>query len=100
MNPARSQVQGLRCHPSLAAIGEPVDLAIVGTGAAQVESVIAEGIAAGIGAFVVFSSGFAETGGAGRVLQQRLRALARSAGVADPSAQLPGAGQQRHRSNT
>lgn len=82
VNPARSQVQGLRCHPSLAAIGEPVDLAIVGTGAAQVESVIAEGIAAGIGAFVVFSSGFAETGGAGRVLQQRLRALAQSAGVA------------------
>lgn len=82
VNPARSQVQGLRCHPSLAAIGEPVDLAIVGTGADQVEGVITEGIAAGIGAFVVFSSGFAETGDAGRVLQQRLRALARSAGVA------------------
>jgi acyl-CoA synthetase (NDP forming) len=82
VNPGRSEVQGQRCYPSLAAIGQPVDLAIVGTPAAQVEGVIAEGIVAGIRAFVVFSSGFAETGDAGRALQQRLRALAREAGVA------------------
>lgn len=81
VNPGRSEVQGLRCYASLAEIGKPVDLAIVGTGAAQVEGVIAEGIAAGIRAFVVFSSGFAETGEAGRVLQQRLRTLAHASGV-------------------
>lgn len=81
VNPAREQVQGLRAHPSLAAIGEPVDLAIIGTAAAQVESVVAEGIAAGVRAFVIFSSGFAELDDAGRVLQQRLAALARASGT-------------------
>lgn len=82
VNPARTEVQGLRSYPSLAAIGAPVDLAIVGTPAAQVESVVREGIAAGVKAFVVFSSGFAETGAEGRQLQQRLSELARRHGVA------------------
>ncbi len=82
VNPSRDEVQGLRSYPSLAAIGQPVDLAIVGTPAAQVEAVIAEGIAAGVKAFVVFSSGFAETGDGGRALQQRLGAVAREHGVA------------------
>lgn len=82
VNPSRSEVQGQRSYPSLSAIGEPVDLAIIGTGAEQVESVIAEGIAAGVKAFVVFSSGFAETGDEGRALQRRLSVLARANSVA------------------
>lgn len=82
VNPSRTEVQGLQSYPSLGAIGEPVDLAIIGTGAAQVESVIAEGIAAGVKAFVVFSSGFAETGDEGRALQRRLTALAHKNSVA------------------
>lgn len=82
VNPRRQEVQGLRCYPSMGAIGRPVDLAIVGTAADQVEAVIREGIAAGVKAFVVFSSGFAELDEAGRALQQRLSALAREHGVA------------------
>lgn len=82
VNPARSEVQGLPAYPSLSAIGQPVDLAIVGTAAEQVEPVIREGIAVGVKAFVVFSSGFAEIGDEGRVLQERLRALSREHGVA------------------
>lgn len=82
VNPARTEVQGLRAYPSLAAIGKPVDLAIVGTPAHQVEAVVREGIAAGMRAFVVFSSGFAEAGEEGRVLQLRLAQLAREHGVA------------------
>jgi acyl-CoA synthetase (NDP forming) len=82
VNPARSQVQGLRAYPSLSAIGKPVDLAIVGTAADQVETVIREGISVGVKAFVVFSSGFAEIGDEGRLLQERLRALSREHGVA------------------
>lgn len=77
VNPKREQVQGLKSYPSLAAIGQPVDLVIVGTPAAQVESVIREGIAAGAGAFVVFSSGFSELSETGAALQARLGALAR-----------------------
>lgn len=82
VNPARNEVQGLPAYASLSAIGKPVDLAIVGTAAEQVEPVIREGIAVGVKAFVVFSSGFAEVGDEGRVLQERLRALSREHGVA------------------
>ena len=82
VNPSRQEVQGLVCYPSLKAIGRPVDLAIVGTAAEQVETVIIEGIAAGVKAFVVFSSGFAELDQAGRALQSRLTMLARQHGVA------------------
>ena len=82
VNPSRQEVQGLVCYPSLKAIGRPVDLAIMGTAAEQVETVIVEGIAAGVKAFVVFSSGFAELDQAGRALQSRLTMLARQHGVA------------------
>ena len=44
INPARTEVQGLKAYPSLAALEQPVDLAIVGTAAAQVEEVIEEGV--------------------------------------------------------
>lgn len=81
VNPARDVVQGVKSYPSIAAIGQPVDLAIVGTAAAQVEGVVRDGIAAGVKAFVIFSSGFAETGEPGRELQERLRALASEHGV-------------------
>ncbi|MBO9354637.1 CoA-binding protein [Bordetella petrii] len=81
VNPARAEVQGLKSYPSLSAIGEPVDLAIVGTPAALVEGVVQEGIAAGVRAFVVFSSGFSETGDAGAALQRRLGDLARAHGI-------------------
>ena len=81
VNPTRDQVQGLKSYPSLAAIGEPVDLAIVGTPAALVEDVIREGAAAGVKAFVVFSSGFSETSEEGAALQRRLGELARAKGV-------------------
>lgn len=81
VNPARAEVQGLKSYPSLSAIGEPVDLAIVGTPAALVEGVVQEGIAAGVRAFVVFSSGFSETGDEGAALQRRLGDLARAHGI-------------------
>ena len=82
VNPSKAEVQGLKSYPSLAAIGHPVDLAIVGTAAAQVEGIMAEGIATGVRAFVVFSSGFAELGDQGRAMQARLSAMAREHGVA------------------
>ncbi|NYT22032.1 acetate--CoA ligase family protein [Alcaligenaceae bacterium] len=81
VNPKREEVQGLKSYPSLSAIGEPVDLAIVGTPASLVEGVIQEGINAGVKGFVVFSSGFSETGADGAALQQRLARLARDHGV-------------------
>lgn len=82
VNPGRTEVQGLPCYPSLAAIEEPVDLVIIGTAGVHVEGIVREGVAAGVKAFVVFSSGFAEVGPEGRDMQEDLARLAREHGVA------------------
>lgn len=54
------------------ASGGPVDLVLVAVPAAAAVDVIADSAAAGVGSAVVFSSGFAEEGEAGTLLQQRL----------------------------
>ncbi len=77
VNPSRTEVQGLPSAKSLREIGEPVDLALIATPANTVESVLLEGVAAGIRNYVVFSSGFAEMDEEGRRLQQRLTDIAR-----------------------
>ena len=76
VNPSRATVQGLPAFPSLAAIPEPVDLAIVVVPAERVLGALEEAAGAGVRAAIVFSSGFAEVGETGRAEQARLRALA------------------------
>jgi len=82
VNPSRPEIQGLRSYPSLSAIGHPVDLVIIGTPGEMVEGIVREGISAGARGFVIFSSGFAESGEDGRKLQERLSQLARETGTA------------------
>ncbi|MBR0653176.1 acetate--CoA ligase family protein [Roseomonas terrae] len=82
INPRRSEINGLRAFPSLRAVGEPVDLALVLTPANQALDALEDGIAAGTRAFTFFAAGFAEQDEAGAVLQQRIIARAREAGVA------------------
>jgi acyl-CoA synthetase (NDP forming) len=81
VNPSRATVQGLPAFPSLAAIPEAVDLAIVVVPAERVEEALEAAAAKGIRAAIVFSSGFAEVGEAGRAAQARLRALAERTGL-------------------
>ena len=81
VNPARPRIQGLQAYPSLTAIGEPVDLVIIAVAAAEVENQLRRAIAAKAGGFVVFASGFAETGDAGAALQASIAKLVREAGV-------------------
>ncbi len=81
VNPNASTVQGLQAHASLAAIGAPVDLAIVALPAAAAEAVIADAAQAGVRALLMFSSGFAEVGGDGVAAQARVAAAARAAGI-------------------
>lgn len=81
VNPRGGTVQGLPSHPCLAAIGQPVDLAIVAVPQAQIAAVLADAIAAGVRAMVLFSSGFAEVDQAGAQAQAALAARARAAGL-------------------
>ena len=81
VNPAAAEVAGRRAHPTVAAIGEPVDLAVVAVPAAAVETAVADCARAGVKGLVVISSGFAETGAEGRAAERRLRDFVRGSGM-------------------
>ncbi|HVR51456.1 MAG TPA: acetate--CoA ligase family protein [Pseudorhodoferax sp.] len=81
VNPNAERIQDLPAWPSLRAIGQPVDLAILAVPSALVESALDDAIAAGVRGVVLFSSGFAEIGADGAAAQARLGDKARAAGV-------------------
>jgi acetate---CoA ligase (ADP-forming) len=81
VNPNYDSVQGLPCHRSIDAIGEPVDVAIVAVSADRViESIRALG-RIGTGYALIFSAGFAETGEAGAARQDELVRVAAETGI-------------------
>lgn len=82
VNPKYERIAGLPCVPTIAALPEAADLAIVAVPAAEVADSIDALGRRGVRAAVVFSSGFGETGPEGRALEQRVAALARQHGLA------------------
>ncbi|MFI0607971.1 MAG: acetate--CoA ligase family protein [Anaerolineae bacterium] len=81
VNPKAEAVAGVLAYPTVADIPGAVDLAVVVVPAAAVMAVVAECAAKKVSSVVVISAGFAETGEAGRALQNRLTALVRSSGM-------------------
>ncbi len=81
VNPKHESVCGWRCYPSVADLPEPADLAIIALPAKVVAAAVGDCGRARIAAAIVFSSGFAEMGAAGRELEERLVAAARAANV-------------------
>ncbi|HSP17326.1 MAG TPA: GNAT family N-acetyltransferase [Thermoanaerobaculia bacterium] len=81
VNPNATEIDGVPCFPSVAAIKDPVDLGIISVPAPQVEGVIDDCITKGVGAVVVITAGFGETGAAGREAERRLVDKVRAAGI-------------------
>lgn len=79
VNPNRPTVLGRRCYPTLSAIGERPDLAVIVTPATTVPAVVGECAEIGIPAAVIISAGFKETGRAGAELEADILARARQA---------------------
>ena len=77
INPNRSEVQGLKAYPSVAALPETPDVAIVAIAAEIAEQAITELAERGVKAAVMFTAGFAEMDAAGEAAQQRMVAVAR-----------------------
>jgi len=82
VNPNRPTTQGQKAYSSLAAIPEPIDLAILCVPARDVEGNVAEACRLGIRAIIILTSGFAELGQEGAEAQDRIAAIAREHGVA------------------
>jgi acetate---CoA ligase (ADP-forming) len=81
VNPQAHALHSLKCYPSIAAIPDAVDLAVVMVPRDRVQGVVEECLAKGVGGLVVITAGFSETGEEGAALERRLRETVRAAGV-------------------
>jgi acetyltransferase len=77
INPAGSEILGLKVYQKLADIGKEVDLAIIAIPARFVPDSLRECAAAGIGAAIILSAGFKEAGKEGTLLEEKIKKIAR-----------------------
>jgi acetyltransferase len=77
INPNYGEIDGLKCHASIADVGQPIDLAIVMIPARGVLGALEQCAAGGVKNAVVISSGFAEEGGDSAAMQDAMTALAK-----------------------
>ena len=81
INPSYQEIEGLRCYPSVAAVGEPIDLALIAIPAAGVAAAVEECGKAGVKNTMIISSGFAEDSGSSNDMQAVLIEAARRTGI-------------------
>ncbi len=81
INPKRPEVLGQKSYPSVSALPEKVDLAVIITPAATVPKVIEECVQVGIKAAIIISAGFKELGEAGLALENKVLEIARKGGM-------------------
>ena len=81
INPHAATIAGIDAYPSLLALPEPVDLAVIVVPKEVVLSVIDDCAATGVRALVVITAGFAEVGEEGRRLQDQLLEKVRQHGM-------------------
>jgi acetyltransferase len=81
LNPNRPSVLGIKAWPNLAALPEPVDLAVICTAANTVPNLIKECVDAGVNSAIVISAGFKEIGPEGAELERQILAHARNNGL-------------------
>ncbi|WP_340527187.1 CoA-binding protein, partial [Cupriavidus necator] len=81
VNPKSPEVQGLPAFPSVRAIPAPVDVALIAVPNERAIDAIQDCANAGVKAVLMVTSQFAESGEAGRALQEKVVALSRAAGM-------------------
>ena len=81
INPHAATIAGMQTYPSLQALPEPVDLAVIAVPKDAVLSVLDDCAATGVRALVVITAGFAEVGVDGRRLQDQLLEKVRQQGL-------------------
>jgi acyl-CoA synthetase (NDP forming) len=97
VNPKYPEIGGYTAYPSVAALPERPDLALIIVSAARVPAALRECGEKGIPYAIIFSSGFSEVGDEGAKLQDELVAIARQyrIGIIGPNCQgvmnIPGA---------
>ncbi|HSU29702.1 MAG TPA: bifunctional acetate--CoA ligase family protein/GNAT family N-acetyltransferase [Bryobacteraceae bacterium] len=77
VNSRRGAVLGVRAYPSVLAVPDPVDLAVIATPADSVPRIVQECAESGVRGAVIISAGFRETGPRGRELEGQVLNSAR-----------------------
>jgi acetyltransferase len=77
VNARRNSVMGIKAYPSLAALPQQVDLAVIATPAPTVPGIVAECVEAGVKGAIIVSAGFKESGAEGARLEQDIMEQAR-----------------------
>jgi acetate---CoA ligase (ADP-forming) len=81
INPNAQEILGLRCFPTVGTVPENIDLAIISLDRDRVLSAVEACLKVGIKAIIIISQGFADVGGEGKLLQDRIRGMAREKGA-------------------
>jgi len=79
INPETPVIMGLKTQPSVLAVKDDIDLAIVAVPAEFVPKVMSECARKKVKGVIVISSGFGETGEKGRLLEEEITAIAKKA---------------------
>jgi acetyltransferase len=77
VNPKRPSVLGIKAYPTIGAVPERVDLAVIVTPAQAVPGLITECVDAGVKASIIISAGFRELGLSGAELERQILERAR-----------------------
>lgn len=77
VNPNRPSILGIKAYPSISAIPDQIDLAVIVTPATTVPGIIRECVEAGVKGAIIISAGFKETGPDGVALEQQILTEAR-----------------------
>lgn len=81
VNPKAKSIMGSRCYPSISAIDDHIDLAVIILPAHVVEKVVIEAADHGTRHLVIISAGFKEVGEEGAERERRIQAIARERGL-------------------
>ena len=81
VNPHAPVLHSIKCYPSVLAIPDPVDLAVIAVPKEAVPRAVSQCAKKGVGAVVVITAGFKETGPSGAELEARVLATARKHGM-------------------
>ena len=81
INPKADVIHSIPAFPSVAAVGRPVDLAVITVPKEHVLTAVQDCVAAGVRGLVVISAGFKEVGGAGIAREREVLAVLDGTGI-------------------
>ena len=81
VNPKGGEILGLKVYPSIGAVPDPVELAVIMVPAPFVEGVLQECGERGLKAIIIITGGFREAGPEGAAAEKRLKEIAQSYGM-------------------